>query len=101
MAEHIAVIDEEAAEAGQGPVPGPAARTDQGYHPAPVVLTLIGVVLAVGVVTFLGPILKPLLVAVFLYFATRAGAGFFMRRGVPAWLAYLALFITGSAAAAA
>ncbi len=54
-------------------------------------------VLAVGAtVTWLGPILKPFLTAIFLYFTTRSLARGLMRRGWPAWLAYLVLFVTAA-----
>ena len=55
----------------------------------------------VGVVTYLGPILKPFLVAVFLYFSTKAAAGFLIRLRFSPALAYLVLFAVGSAATAA
>src|SRR3954451_18987363 len=72
-----------------------------GHQPANVALVLMAMVLMVGVITYLGPILQPFLVAVFLYFATKAAAGFLIRRGFPAGLAYLTLFVAGSAAATA
>src|SRR5689334_5904508 len=71
-----------------------------GPNTARVALVLMATVVMVGVVTYLGPILKPFLVAVFLYFSTRAAAGVLIRRRVPALLAYLALFVAGSAGAA-
>ena len=65
-----------------------------------VALLLLVIVVMVGVVTYLGPILKPFLVAVFLFFSTKAAAGYFIRRRFPPLLAYLALFLIGSAAVA-
>jgi AI-2 transport protein TqsA len=84
-------------------VAGPTAAPPSGgagHNPARVAVVLIAIVVMVGVVTYLGPILKPFLVAVFLYFSTRAAAEFLIRRRCPALLAYLLLFVTGSAAAA-
>jgi hypothetical protein len=43
--------------------------------PARIALVLIAVVFMVGIVTWLGPILQPFLVAVFLYFSTKAAVG--------------------------
>jgi AI-2 transport protein TqsA len=68
--------------------------------PARIAVVLIAIVIMVGVVTYLGPILKPFLVAVFLYFSTKAAAGFLIRLRFPPLLAYLMLFVTGSALAA-
>lgn len=49
-------------------------------------------VLAMGtVVTILGPVLKPFLVALFLFYATQFGAKSFSRLGMQPWTAYLAL----------
>src|SRR4051812_40899809 len=71
--------------------------TAGGQNAAHVALVLMAIVVMVGVITYLGPILKPFLVAVFLYFSTKAAAGFLIRRGFPALLAYLTLFVAGSA----
>ena len=61
-------------------------------------LTIIAVILGIATITYLGPILTPLLIAVFLYFILRPAATGLVRRGVPAWLAYLFLFaVTGVA----
>jgi predicted PurR-regulated permease PerM len=68
---------------------------------APVAFVLIAVVVMVGVVTWLGPILQPFLVAVFLYFSTKAIASFLTRRGFPTLLAYLTLLVVGSMAVTA
>ena len=79
----------------------PPTGTEKNVIPDPtrVVLVLIAAVLMVGIVTWLGPILQPFLVAVFLYFATKAAAGYLIRRGFPTLLAYLTLFIVVSIAA--
>jgi predicted PurR-regulated permease PerM len=82
------------AELSRGTTPG-------GRDPVRVAVFLMAVVVLVGTITYLGPILKPFLVAVFLYFATKAVAAFLIRRGVPALLAYLALLVVGTAAVAA
>lgn len=72
----------------------------RGHDPGRIALVLIAIVLLIGVVTYLGPILKPFLLAVFLYFSTRAAAGFLIRRRCPPLLAYVILFVGGSVAAA-
>jgi predicted PurR-regulated permease PerM len=69
--------------------------------PVRVAVFLMAVVVVVGAITWLGPILKPFLVAVFLFFATKAAAGPLIRRGIPALLAYLALLLIGTAATVA
>src|SRR4051812_36613193 len=94
--------DEVAAAGGQGqraraepggPVVPPATPSEQQAptrggtagrrDPARGALLLIAVVILVGAVTYLGPILKPFLVAVFLYFSTKAAAGFLIRLRFP------------------
>jgi predicted PurR-regulated permease PerM len=75
--------------------------TPTGRDPVRVAVLLIAIVVVVAAVTYLGPILKPFLVGVFLYFSTKAAAGFLIRLRFPAFLAYLALFAVGSAAVAA
>jgi predicted PurR-regulated permease PerM len=98
MAELTSLIErgtDEVAAAGERPSPG-AAGTRLGPEPARVAVVLMASVLMVAVVTYLGPILKPFLVAVFLYFATKAAAGFLIRRHFPAVLAYLTLLVVGS-----
>jgi len=72
-----------------------------GHNPTVVAVVLIAVVGMVGVVSYLGPILKPFLVAVFLFFSTKAAAGFLIRRRVPTLLAYLTLFVGSSIAVTA
>ena len=84
-----------------GQQPSRAGERTPGPDHARVALVLVGIVVLVGVVTYLGPILKPFLVAMFLYFATKGAAGFLIRRGFPVLLAYLTLFAAASAAVAA
>jgi predicted PurR-regulated permease PerM len=55
----------------------------------------------VGVITWLGPILRPFLIAVFLYFATKAAVGYLIRRRFSTLFAYLTLFGAGSVAVTA
>jgi predicted PurR-regulated permease PerM len=83
-------------QTGQSPT---ATEKAVAPDPARIALVLIAVVLMVGIVTWLGPILQPFLVAVFLYFSTKAAAGYLIRRGLPTLLAYLTLFIVVSIAA--
>jgi predicted PurR-regulated permease PerM len=112
----VAAPESQSRGAGEGPadrvpVGAPVAQPGQqppreggaaaGSHAARVALVLIAIVVIVGVVTYLGPILKPFLVAVFLFFSTKAAAGLLIRRGLPAMLAYLVLFVAASAAATA
>ena len=75
-------------------------RDPDRRDPVRVAALLVAIVIAVGAVTYLGPIIEPFLVAVFLYFSTKAAAGFLIRLRFPALLAYLTLFAAGSAAAA-
>jgi predicted PurR-regulated permease PerM len=90
--------DEAAAAAGQQQSPG--GGTGPGPDPVRVAVVLMASVLMLGVATYLGPILKPFLVAVFLYFATKAAAGSLIRRRFPPVLAYLTLLVIGSLAVA-
>jgi predicted PurR-regulated permease PerM len=105
--DEVALPEEQARRAreeagGLVPLAAPAGPgTAGGPDPARVALLLLAVVVLGGAVTYLGPILKPFLVAVFLYFSTRAAAGFLIRWRIPASLAYLLLFATGSAAVVA
>jgi predicted PurR-regulated permease PerM len=71
------------------------------HDPVRVAVLLIAIVVGVGAVTWLGPILKPFLVAVFLYFSTKAATGFLIRLRFPPSVAYLTLFVAGSAATVA
>lgn len=74
----------------------PGSRSERGAG-ALLVLALLAVAAAV---TYLGPILKPFLVAVFLYYTTRFAAAALVRLGLPAWLAYLTLFVASVVVAA-
>jgi AI-2 transport protein TqsA len=62
-------------------------------NPGTVALVILALVVVGGVVTYLGPILKPFLIAVFLFYATRSAAGMLIRLRFPAWLAFLSLFV--------
>jgi predicted PurR-regulated permease PerM len=84
-----------------GPPPVRPEHPAGGVSAGRIALVLIAIVLMVGVVTYLGPILKPFLVAVFLFFSTKAAAGALIRRRCPPALAYVILFVGGSVAAAA
>jgi predicted PurR-regulated permease PerM len=83
-----------AEEQGRRTAPG-------GRDPLRIAVFLIAIVVLFGAITYLGPILKPFLIAVFLYFSTKAAAGFLIRLRFPPLLAYLALFVAGSAVTAA
>jgi AI-2 transport protein TqsA len=89
----------EAPEAPPAP-PGTSAPPGDGTvragDPVRVAVVLIATIVTVGVVTYLGPILKPFLIAVFLYFSTRAAAAFLIRLRFPVLLAYLTLLTVGS-----
>jgi predicted PurR-regulated permease PerM len=67
-------------------------------RPATVALIVLAVLAVGAVVTYLGPILKPFLIAVFLFYTTRAAANFLIRLRFPAWLAYLTLLVVAGAA---
>jgi predicted PurR-regulated permease PerM len=88
------------ADQGTAAVQPSRGSSGDGRGPARVAVLLIAIVVVVGAVTYLGPILKPFLVAIFLYFSTKAAAGFLIRWRFPAWLAYLTLLVAGSAAVA-
>src|SRR5262245_60597509 len=60
--------------------------------PGRLALVILAVFAVAAVVTYLGPILKPFLVAVFLFYTTRSAAEALVRRRFPPWLAYLTLF---------
>jgi AI-2 transport protein TqsA len=85
--EPIAVVEEQQTKL-PAPSKGSAATTSL------VILAVLGVGLAV---TALGPILKPLFIAVFLFFATKPAADALVRWRFPRWLAYLTLFLLASA----
>jgi predicted PurR-regulated permease PerM len=92
-------IGDGVAVGGSGPSqPGSPAGERNAAQVAQILLTIV---VMVGVVTYLGPILKPFLVAVFLYFASKSAAGFLIRRGFPTLRAYLTLFAVGTVAVVA
>jgi len=67
----------------------PSDRFDASLGNAAVVILAV---LAMGAtVTVLGPVLKPFLVALFLFYAVQFGAKSFARLGMQPWTAYLAL----------
>ena len=74
----------------------PEPLVDRGADPVRIAILLSAAVLMIAVVTFLGPILKPFLIAVFLFFATRALAAKLIRLHIPSRLAYLLLFVSGA-----
>ncbi len=55
-------------------------------------LAVIAFILVAAAITYLGPVLTPVLIALFLYYIIRPAADALVRRGAPAWLAYLFLF---------
>ncbi|MFO0925677.1 MAG: AI-2E family transporter, partial [Gemmataceae bacterium] len=62
-----------------------------GRDPGTVALVVLAVLAVGGVVTYLGPILRPFLIAVFLYFTIRGAAKAVIRLGLRPWLAYVSL----------
>src|SRR5262249_51912879 len=70
-----------------------APPTAERYGPGTVAVVVLALLAVAAAITYLGPILKPFLVAVFLFYATRFAAGVLSRRGFPPWLAYLTLFV--------
>ena len=67
-------------------------------RPATVALIVLALLAVGAVVTYLGPILKPFLIAVFLFYTTRAAANALIRLRFPGWLAYLTLLVVAGAA---
>jgi predicted PurR-regulated permease PerM len=57
----------------------------------------MAVLLVGGVLTYLGPVLKPFLLAVSLYYVTKAAADALIRWRCPSWLDYLGLFVAAVA----
>jgi AI-2 transport protein TqsA len=74
----------------------PAASSAPSRSVSEISLVILAVIAVGAAVTWLGPILKPFLTAIFLYFTTRSLARGLMKRGWPAWLAYLVLFVTAA-----
>lgn len=80
------------------PFDPPPDTTVAGRRPlAPVAVVVLAILAVGGVVTYLGPILKPFLIAVFLYFTIRWAAKAFIRLGLPPWLAYVSLLVAAVA----
>ncbi len=73
--------------------PHDLSPTPRGVDPGRVSLVILALLAVGAVVTYLGPILKPFLLAVFLFFTTRAAAEGLVRWRVPRWLAYPALLV--------
>jgi predicted PurR-regulated permease PerM len=55
-------------------------------------LAILAVLALIGTVTFLGPVIKPVLVAVFLFFIIQPAAQWLIDRGISSWVSYLILF---------
>jgi predicted PurR-regulated permease PerM len=73
------------------------AQTRDGRDPGTWALVVMAVLLVGGVLTYLGPVLKPFLLAVFLYYVTKAAADALVRWRCPSGLAYLGLFVAAVA----
>jgi predicted PurR-regulated permease PerM len=54
-------------------------------------LLILTLLVGVGVVTYLGDVVRPVLIALFLYFIIKPAADWLTRRGLASWLAYLVL----------
>jgi predicted PurR-regulated permease PerM len=84
------------AVADQGAAPGQAAgpqeRTLQDRPRGPLALTIIAGIAVGAAITLLGPILKPLLIAVFLYFMIKPVAEELVRLGLRPYVAWFSLF---------
>jgi predicted PurR-regulated permease PerM len=66
---------------------------DQTGRPrGPIALSVLAAILVGAVITFLGPILKPLLIAMFLYFMIKPVAEELVRLGLRPYLAWFSLF---------
>lgn len=74
------------------PFPAPSTSTTPQRITATCVL-ILRLLVGVGVVTYLGFVVRPVLIAVFLYFIIQPAATWLTRRGRPSWLAYLALSV--------
>jgi AI-2 transport protein TqsA len=78
------------------PAPTPATDHWGRSDAVAIAILLIATIIMIAALTYLGPILKPFLIAVFLFFATRGVAAFLVRLHVPAKLVYLVLFVFGA-----
>jgi AI-2 transport protein TqsA len=79
--------------------PAPEETPQPKMDPGRAALVILALLAVGAVVTYLGPILKPFLLAVFLFFTTRSAAEALVRLRFPAWLAYLTLFAASLVAA--
>jgi predicted PurR-regulated permease PerM len=70
-------------------VSSPSSMTPQ--HVTATCVLILTLLVSVGVVTYLGSVVRPVLIAVFLYFIIQPAATWLTRRGLPSWVAYLAL----------
>jgi predicted PurR-regulated permease PerM len=76
----------------------PGAQAPARRRPGAAALVVLAVLATGAVITYLGPILKPFLIAVFLFYTTRAAANALVRLRFPPWLAYLVLLVVAGAA---
>lgn len=72
-------------------VPPRGAPGDRGRDTATAALVVIAVIVFVAAFTFLGPVLRPFLIAVFLFYAARFGAKLLSRVGLRPATAYACL----------
>jgi predicted PurR-regulated permease PerM len=70
---------------------GPPPPAEKPAEAGTVALVILAVLAGAAVVTWLGPILRPLLLAIFIFFAVRSAAAPLLRWHFPPWLAYLTL----------
>lgn len=82
---------EPAVEATDGPIPRSAVMADRGRDTSTAALVVIAVIMFVTAFTFLGPVLRPFLIAVFLFYAARFGAKLLSRLGLRPATAYASL----------
>jgi len=73
------------------PADARAATGRGGHDSATVALVVIAVIMFVAAFTWLGPVLRPFLIAVFLFYATRFGAKMLTRLGLGPTAAYASL----------
>ncbi|MCA9030713.1 MAG: AI-2E family transporter [Planctomycetaceae bacterium] len=74
-----------------GVTPNPSSQrviARQPYLPPLVILAILAVI---GTITFLGPVIKPVLVATFIFFIIQPAAQWLTDRGLSSWLSYLIL----------
>jgi predicted PurR-regulated permease PerM len=76
------------------PSPLPPTATSLSTTPQRITamcILILTLLVGVGVITFLGDVVRPVLIAVFLYFIIKPAADWLTRRGLASWLAYLVL----------